>query len=97
MKAAPPEVPAWVSHRLDEQIIECMVAEDPARLRELSRTGIAEASIRARARALGITGEFIKRCRLSGSRAAMRVCINCDVKFLSSGIHNRICNRCRPR
>lgn len=50
-----------------------------------------------RGRQLGITDRFIKECRLSGTRPAVRRCVKCDVGFLSSGIHNRVCQRCRSR
>lgn len=74
-----------------------MVSDDVQVFRELLGRGIDESSVRAHARELGVTDGFIKECRLSGSRPAMRCCIKCDVKFLSSGIHNRVCRRCASR
>ena len=78
--------PSWATQRVEQRIIESLVADDTKLLRELARRGVSEASVRAHARTLGMTWEFIKQCRLSGSRPAMRVCINCDVRFLSSGM-----------
>ena len=92
--AAP--TPTWTSPELDQQIIDVFVAHDGA-LGTVSFDGISESSIRERARVLGLTKVFTKNCRRGGSRAAVRVCIKCDERFLSSGIHNRLCTRCRPR
>ena len=81
---------------LDQQTIDRFIAEGDGLMRSLPADNSTEALLRARARALGMTSEFIKKCRLSGSRPAMRVCIRCGVHFLSSGIDNRCCRRC-PR
>src|SRR5690349_9402230 len=59
-KAAPPV--------LDQRTIDALMLEDVALMRGTLGDDSAEASIRAHARALGMTAEFIKRCRLSGSR-----------------------------
>jgi len=48
-----------------------------------------------RGRELGITPRFIKECRLSGSQPAIRLCVSCDIRFASTGYHNRLCQRCR--
>jgi hypothetical protein len=92
-------VPAWTNRGLDQRIIDSFVAEeiDTALFCELSARGVNAASVHARARAIGVTREFVKECRLSASRPAMRSCINCDFWFLSSGIHNRLCRRCAAR
>lgn len=82
---------------LDQRIVESLAADDANLIGELARSGVSEASIRARGRALGMTWEFIKQCRLSGSRPAMRVCMRCDARFLSAGIENRLCRRCVRR
>ena len=82
---------------LDQAIIDCMVADDRTRLGELARGELNEDSIRDHAHALGLTQDFIKQCRLSGSRPAMRGCIACDDRFLSTGISNRLCRRCARR
>lgn len=89
--------PAWATHGIEQRIIKGLIADDSAMFRELSRSGVNAAAVRAYARALGMTHAFIKECRLSGSRPAMRQCIRCDARFLSSGIHNRLCRRCPHR
>jgi hypothetical protein len=86
-----------MSPLLEQRIIQSLVADDASLFRELSRSGFNAAAIRAHARSLGMTHAFIKECRLSGSRPAMRACIRCDARFLSSGIHNRLCRRCPQR
>lgn len=78
----------------DQRIIDCFVSGNREQLAELSGDHGGEAAVRARAQALGLTQEFIKRCRLSGTRPALRPCLGCDARFLSSGLGNRLCRRC---
>ena len=78
----------------DQQIIDCFVEGDEDQLRALWREGGGRAAIDTRAKALGLTQGFIKACRLSGTRAALRGCMKCDAKFLSWGTQNRLCRRC---
>lgn len=82
---------------MDQRIIDCLIADDPEELNALAKNGGGEAALRARAKALGLTNEFIKKCRLSGSQPGLRGCMNCDVTFLSWGLQNRLCRRCSPR
>jgi hypothetical protein len=98
-KPAAAAVPAWTDRRIDQRIIDSCVADelDTALFGELAARGVSSAAVHARARAIGITREFIKECRLSDSRPAMRSCINCGFWFLSSGIQNRLCRRCASR
>jgi hypothetical protein len=81
----------------DQRIIDALVSDDPKLLGALTHGGVTRADIDAHARALGVTDRFIKECRLSGSRPAMRSCVKCDARFLSSGVHNRLCRRCPAR
>lgn len=83
-----------MSSSLDQRIIDCLVAGDKEQLNALSSDGGGEAAIRARAKALGLTNEFIKKCRLSGTQPALRGCMKCDTSFLSWGLQNRLCRRC---
>lgn len=82
---------------LDQQIIDCMVAGDTKQLRALAKEAGGEAAIRSRAKALGLTNDFVKKCRLGGHQPALRECMNCDATFLSWGVQNRLCRRCTPR
>jgi hypothetical protein len=78
----------------DQQIIDAVVSEERTLLRELRRKGMSSEAVRVRANQIGLTHDFIRRCRLAGSRPAMRACMRCDAIFLSAGTHNRLCRRC---
>jgi hypothetical protein len=78
----------------DQRIIDAFVSEEHTLLRELSVQGLSHEAVRARAEQLGLTNEFVRQCRLSGSRPAIRGCVKCDASFLSAGTHNRLCRRC---
>lgn len=82
---------------LDQRIIDCIVADDSEQLGELSRQNGGETAVRKRAAALGLTKEVIKQCRLSGTPARARVCLKCDTRFVSWGLHNRLCRRCSSK
>lgn len=97
VKAAAPSAKALMpglGNETDQQIIDAIVGDERALLHELSLQGVSREAVRSRAVELGLTNEFIRQCRLSGSRPAMRVCIKCDAAFLSAGTHNRLCRRC---
>jgi hypothetical protein len=83
--------------QLDQRIIDCFVADGEPQLGALSKDGGGEIAIRSRAKALGLTNEFIKRCRLNDSQPALRGCMKCDAEFLSWGVQNRLCRRCTPK
>ncbi len=97
----PPEpvsnAPAWVTPKFNQRIIDAFVDGEPDAWKALTDTGVSDADLQAHAQGLGLTQEFRKKCRLSGSRPALRVCMKCDEKFLSSGLHNRLCSHCAPR
>ena len=77
----------------DQRVIDALMDEEPG-----SECGATRwETVLTRGRQLGITDRFIKECRLAGSRPAMRNCVSCDERFLSTGFHNRLCRRCRPR
>lgn len=78
----------------DRSVIAHVVADDALALGKLEAAGFEHADIAARASALGLTSDFVKKSKLSGATAAMRTCVKCDQKFLSSGAHNRLCSRC---
>ncbi len=86
-----------MTSNMDQRIIDCFMAGDQERLHALSKEGGGEAAIRSRAKALGLTNEFIKKCRLSGTQPALRGCMKCDAHFLSWGLQNRLCRRCTLR
>jgi hypothetical protein len=82
---------------VDQQIVVALVDTEPALLKALYSSGLTEAVVNARAAKLGVTQEFIKRCRLAGTRPSVRTCIKCDARFLSAGPQNRLCRRCPRR
>ncbi|MGE0785313.1 MAG: hypothetical protein AB7S26_06480 [Sandaracinaceae bacterium] len=81
----------------DQEIIDCWVAEEPERLRALAARAGGVSAVTARAKALGLTREFIRTCRDLGARATMRECMRCDRGFLSWGPRNRLCKACVSR
>ena len=86
-----------VDTRYDGQIIAALIDIEPHLLNALYRSGLSKQAVRARAEQLGVTNEFIKNCRLTGTRPRMRSCVKCDTIFLSAGPQNRLCRRCPPR
>jgi hypothetical protein len=88
---------AWSSPELDARIIDAMIAGDSMPGALLSMAGVDEETVKAHARDLGLSKDFIKKCRLTDSRPSMRKCMRCDAPFLSSGIHNRLCRHCPRR
>lgn len=85
------------SPEVDRRIIAALLDTEHELLNALYRSGLTAEVVSARAARLGLTNEFIKRCRLTGTQPSLRLCIKCDVKFLSAGPQNRLCRRCQPR
>jgi hypothetical protein len=83
-----------MSRVTDARIIEGLVADDADERASIVQAAGGEAALQARARAIGLTRELIKQCRLSGTRPAQRACMKCDKTFLSWGVQNRLCRRC---
>lgn len=94
-EVAVPE-PSFTS-QLDEQILRGLVEDEGALLRELGARGYPAAAVRARATHLGLTQQIVMRCRLAGSWPSMRACLACELRFLSLGVHHRLCKRCQPQ
>lgn len=86
-----------MASELDQRIIDCLVAGGEQQLSALSKDGGGEIAIRSRAKALGLTNDFIKKCRLNDGQPALRSCMKCDAVFLSWGVQNRLCRRCNPK
>jgi uncharacterized paraquat-inducible protein A len=82
---------------LDRRFIAAFIHPDQGLLNALYSEGLSVEAVNARAARMGLTSEFIKRCRLTGTQPDMRKCIKCDARFLSAGPHNRLCKRCPPR
>jgi hypothetical protein len=82
---------------VDRQIIAALISPEQGLLKALYSSGLTAEAINARAARLGLTNDFIKRCRLTGTLPGLRQCIKCDARFLSAGPQNRLCRRCPPR
>lgn len=93
--ATAPEV--TFTPQMDEQILRGLVEDEVELLREMSTHGHSPKAIRARATHLGLTQQIVMRCRLAGSWPSMRVCLACELRFLSLGSHHRLCKRCQPQ
>jgi hypothetical protein len=86
-----------IDTQYDGQIIAALIDTEPHLLNALYRGGLSKQAVRVRAEQLGLTNEFIKGCRLTGTRPSVRTCVKCDARFLSAGPQNRLCRRCPPR
>jgi hypothetical protein len=81
----------------DQQIIDACMAGDAVlaeMLPEIAQRGVTAQALASRADELRISAAFIRKCRLSGAHPGMRICLNCDARFLSAGSHNRLCRSC---
>jgi hypothetical protein len=97
MTAQPAQATTVNDPEVDRQIIAALVHTERSLLQALYRDGLTAEEVNVRAGQLGLTAEFIKRCRLTGTQPSLRNCIKCDARFLSAGPQNRLCRRCPPR
>jgi len=97
MTMQPAEAMTHESTVVDGRIITALIQAEPALLQELYSSGLTKEAVSARAARLGLTTEFIKRCRLTGVRPILRKCLKCDATFVSAHAQNRLCRRCPPR
>ena len=95
--------------RFDRRIINGILHDREAFLKEMSNQGFAAEIILKRAAELGLSEALIRQVtgvaadlagERPGKRAApaslgARTCLSCDRVFLSSGPGNRLCMRCR--
>lgn len=82
---------------IDRRIIEGYLQDPRSMIEELGQAGIAKEEIIRRGAALGVTPAVLSVEEPGRSGLAARVCLRCDQAFLSLGIHNRLCRRCRGR
>ena len=82
---------------LDGLIIEGFFKNKTAMLRKLKDMGYSRSEVNDRARQLGLSIQFIKRCSIGNPDVALRKCLRCSERFLSVGIQNRLCGRCKTR
>jgi hypothetical protein len=85
------------SLEIDQQIIKGLLVDQEATLRELAKAGFPRSVVLDRAGKLGLTSDLLKMHRLDRLDVSVRRCLNCDEAFLSLGMQNRLCSRCRKR
>lgn len=90
------EVPVF-SDSVDDCIVEGFLTDRRATIRSLRARGFTRAAVIDRARQLGLSEQFIKACSIGEAAVALRPCLRCDERFLSVGVHNRLCHRCKTR
>jgi hypothetical protein len=96
MATLPPATPdVRFTRDIDRRIIDGYLRDLRAMVEELGRAGISKEAILRRGEALGVTKDALASGELGPQRAAARECLCCDRTFLSFGIQNRLCRRCR--
>ena len=86
---------ARFTRAIDRRIIDGYLQDLPAMVEELGRAGISEEAIVRRGESLGVTKDSLSRSAPGEHQIAARECLCCDRTFLSFGIQNRLCRRCR--
>lgn len=95
--ASPSPEATKYSRALDRRIIEGYLHDPRAMFEALGRAGVAAEQIMRRGVTLGVTPALLDLQEPECSALAARECLCCERPFLSVGIHNRLCRRCRGR
>jgi len=82
---------------IDGTIIKGFLENRRAMFKKLTTMGFTRTAILDRAKELGLSDQFIKKCSVGNHKVAMRTCLGCNSRFLSMGVGNRLCPRCRNR
>lgn len=85
------------SASVDDCIVEGFLTDRRATIRSLKARGFTRAAVLDRARQLGLSDQFIKACSIGEAAVALRPCLRCNERFLSVGVQNRLCHRCKTR
>ncbi len=85
------------TNSIDGCIIKGFLDNRRAMFKKLTTMGFSRNAIIDRARELGLSDQFIKKCSVGNHDVAMRTCLGCNERFLSMGVGNRLCPRCRNR
>jgi Fe2+ transport system protein FeoA len=85
------------TNSIDGCIIKGFLDNRRAMFKKLTTMGFSRNAIIDRARELGLSDQFIKKCSVGHHDVAMRTCLGCNERFLSMGVENRLCPRCRNR
>ncbi len=81
----------------DDWIVKSFLSGRKVVFASLERLGFSRIDIMNRARRLGLSDQFLKRCAVGNPDVAMRACLGCGERFLSVGVQNRLCLRCKNR
>ncbi|MBN2498122.1 MAG: hypothetical protein JXR96_26265 [Deltaproteobacteria bacterium] len=85
------------SESIDACIVRGFLADRKAMFKNLARQGLSRGVVLERARQLGLTEQFLKKCAVGTPAVALRDCLGCGERFLSVGFQNRLCSRCRSK
>jgi len=82
---------------IDGTIIKGFLENRRAMFKKLATMGFTRSAVMDRAKELGLSEQFLKKCSVGNHDVAMRTCLGCNARFLSMGVGNRLCPRCRNR
>jgi len=85
------------SASIDRFIIEGFIEDQRNMFKKLRTMGFSKSSVMNRAKQLGLSDQFVKKCSVGDHKVAMRNCLGCNAHFLSVGFQNRLCPRCKNR
>ena len=85
------------TNSIDGAIIKGFLENRRAMFKKLSTMGFSRSAVLHRAKELGLSDQFLKKCTVGNHDVAMRTCLGCNARFLSMGVGNRLCPRCRNR
>ena len=85
------------SASIDDCIVAGFLTDRRATIRDLRARGFTRGQVLDRARQLGLSEQFIKACAIGNAAVALRPCLRCNERFLSVGVQNRLCHRCKTR
>lgn len=83
--------------QIDKEIIEGFLSDKNAMLATMTAAGFSKRAIRERAEKLGLTQSLLAQFSAGEVELSVRTCLNCDEPFISVGVFNRLCKRCRSR
>ena len=89
--------PLCFTASVDGIIIEGFLDDRKAMFMKLKNMGFSRNAVNDRARRLGLSDQFIKRCAIGDPDVGLRICLRCGERFLSVGFQNRLCARCKNR
>jgi uncharacterized paraquat-inducible protein A len=82
---------------IDGCIVRGFLEDRKEMIKKLKTKGFTRSAIIERAKQLGLSEQFIKRCSQGKSDVALRTCLRCSERFLSEGKQNRLCTRCKNK